>query len=240
MFSSIFKSCCNTSFVFITSITKRPRLFTIFSSGRHRLASGFVCRSNNEKITRRHVSIYTKTGDKGGSMLFSGERRKKSDMRFQALGTIDELSSSLGMSIAFAEESKHSITDSLVKIQCILQDIGSFVATPLSSAREAHTSKLHFNPKEVEELEKAIDYMSSQLPALTNFILPSGGKTSSSLHLARAVCRRAERHLADLLLEEELNEDVFRYINRLSDYLFMLARYSAMQEGREEHIYRPH
>uniref|UniRef100_A0A8D0GVW1 Metabolism of cobalamin associated B n=1 Tax=Sphenodon punctatus TaxID=8508 RepID=A0A8D0GVW1_SPHPU len=133
------------------------------------------------------------------SSTFTGERRAKDNQVFEALGTTDELSSAIG----------------LAAVQCMLQDVGSNIATPLSSAREAHLKRTSFTDQPILELEQWIDKYSEQLPPLTAFILPSGGKSSAALHFARALCRRAER----------------------CDYLFVLARYAAMKEGKEETIY---
>uniref|UniRef100_A0A8C0BD08 Metabolism of cobalamin associated B n=1 Tax=Buteo japonicus TaxID=224669 RepID=A0A8C0BD08_9AVES len=112
-------------------------------------------------------------------------------------------------------------------VQCMLQDVGSNIATPLSSAREAHLKRTSFSEKPVLELEQWIDSYSEQLPPLRAFILPSGGKSSAALHFSRAVCRRAER----------CGFTAFPLVSRLSDYLFVLARYTAMKEGKEEKIY---
>ncbi|KAF6029928.1 MMAB [Bugula neritina] len=194
--------------------------------------------SHTDIVPVRTMKIYTKTGDKGTSSLYTGERRMKFDIRFEALGTIDELSSSIGVALAFAEEKDHTFVNELVKVQCILQDIGSFIATPSASARESHQNNLHFDHDNTTELEQAIDKMTEELPPLKNFILPSGGKTSSSLHFCRAVCRRAERQLAQLRQSEDMDSSVYQYINRLSDYLVTVARYACMKEGQHEHIYR--
>ncbi|TSR04337.1 Cob(I)yrinic acid a,c-diamide adenosyltransferase, mitochondrial [Bagarius yarrelli] len=179
-------------------------------------------RSFGTKSERDHPSpkIYTKTGDKGFSSTFTGERRPKEDRIFEALGTTDELSSAIGLAREFCLEKGHTFTHQLDKIQCVLQDVGSNVATPLSSARESHIKKTQFSSETVAELESWIDLYTDQLPPLTQFILPSGGKSSAALHVARAVCRRAERQ------------------RWLSDYLFTLARHTAMKEGNVERIYR--
>ncbi|KAM3826081.1 corrinoid adenosyltransferase MMAB [Vipera latastei] len=182
--------------------------------------------------------IYTKTGDKGFSSTFTGERRAKDDRVFDALGTLDELSSAIGLSAEFGSESGHAFVEELHKVQCMLQDAGSNVATPISSARESHIKRTSFGEKPVLELESWIDKYSDQLPPLTSFILPSGGKSSAALHLSRAVCRRAERRVVPLVKAGEADGNVAKYLNRLSDYLFILARFSAKQEGKKEKIYR--
>ncbi|XP_026575220.1 cob(I)yrinic acid a,c-diamide adenosyltransferase, mitochondrial [Pseudonaja textilis] len=182
--------------------------------------------------------IYTRTGDQGFSSTFTGERRAKDDQVFEALGTLDELSSAVGLSAEFGSESGHTFVEELHKVQCMLQDAGSNVATPVSSARESHMKRTSFSEKPVLELESWIDKYSDQLPPLTSFILPSGGKSSAALHLSRAVCRRAERCVVPLVKTGEADANVAKYLNRLSDYLFVLARFAAKQEGKKEQIYR--
>ncbi|XP_026541292.1 cob(I)yrinic acid a,c-diamide adenosyltransferase, mitochondrial [Notechis scutatus] len=182
--------------------------------------------------------IYTRTGDQGFSSTFTGERRAKDDQVFEALGTLDELSSAVGLSAEFGSESGHTFVEELHKVQCMLQDAGSNVATPVSSARESHMKRTSFSEKPVLELESWIDKYSDQLPPLASFILPSGGKSSAALHLSRAVCRRAERCVVPLVKTGEAGANVAKYLNRLSDYLFVLARFAAKQEGKKEQIYR--
>ncbi|RMC05834.1 hypothetical protein DUI87_17377 [Hirundo rustica rustica] len=174
-------------------------------------------RSGAGSPDRAAPRIYTRTGDSGFSSTFTGERRPKGDPIFEALGATDELSSAIGLAGEFSSEKGHTFVDQLHKVQCMLQDVGSNLATPLSSAREAHRKRTSFSEKPVLELEQWIDSYSEQLPPLRAFILPSGGRSSAALHFSRAVCRRAERWL--------------------SDYLFVLARYAAMKEGKEEKIY---
>ncbi|XP_066510303.1 corrinoid adenosyltransferase MMAB-like [Hoplias malabaricus] len=201
----------------------------------HRQEKSYATKSEGES---RIPKIYTKTGDKGFSSTFTGERRPKEDHIFEALGTTDELSSAIGLAREFCIEKGHSFTDQLDKIQCVLQDVGSNIATPRSSARESHITKTKFSSQPVAELESWIDSYTDELPPLTNFILPSGGRSSAALHVARAVCRRAERCVAPIIRSGEADPDVGKYLNRLSDYLFTLARFAAVREGNEEKIYR--
>ena len=176
-------------------------------------------------------------GDKGSSALFTGERRSKSDEVFEALGTIDELSSHIGLAMATTANQTTPFLEELQRIQCILQDIGSVVATPYSSARQTHRDKVTFSKRHTDELEEWIDEYSKVLPPLANFILPGGSATSSNLHIARTVCRRAERRVTPLVNTDEIDPEALKYLNRLSDYLFVLARFSAKQDKREETIY---
>ncbi len=127
----------------------------------------------------------------------------------------------------------------LIKIQSILLDIGSHIATPKSSAAQKQLNRLSkFDASLTKELENWIDTFDEQLPALKNFILPSGGKFASAVHMCRSICRRSERSLQPLLQAGELDPDVCVYVNRLSDYLFTLARFAAHKEGKAETIYK--
>ncbi|CAO3672395.1 unnamed protein product [Umbelopsis vinacea] len=186
------------------------------------------------------MKIYTKTGDKGTSALFSGERRAKNDDVFEALGTTDELSSHLGLAREYCDEQKNGLSEKLEKIQCLLQDIGSNVATPRDQANEAKKARTTFDEdgSHVADLEKWIDEMDTELPPLKNFILPSGGRAASSLHIARSVCRRAERRVHPLVSSGQADSTTGKYLNRLSDFLFNAARYAAMKDGKVEVVYK--
>uniref|UniRef100_A0A8C1FT24 Corrinoid adenosyltransferase MMAB n=2 Tax=Cyprinus carpio TaxID=7962 RepID=A0A8C1FT24_CYPCA len=227
---------------FVTKYTGLHRVFrlgTYVSIKQMQPASGHERRyASTSEENRRIPKIYTKTGDKGFSSTFTGERRPKEDHIFEALGTTDELSSTIGLAREFCIDSGHSFTDQLEKIQCILQDVGSNIATPRSSARDSHIKKTMFSSQAVMELERWIDSFTEELPPLTNFILPSGGKSSAALHVARAVCRRAERSVAPAVRSGETDPEVAKYLNRLSDYLFTVARYAAVKEGKGETIYK--
>ncbi len=131
------------------------------------------------------------------------------------------------------------VENKLVKIQSTLLDIGSFIATPKTKATEKQLERLSkFNTKCTKDLEKWIDTFENELPTLRNFILPSGGKLASSLHLSRSICRRLERSMQPLLQANDLDSEVVVYVNRLSDFLFVCARYAAMKEGKEETVYK--
>ncbi|KAL6114239.1 mmab [Pungitius sinensis] len=205
----------------------------------HRTRNALVSsRSYATDGDERVPKIYTKTGDKGFSSTFTGERRPKEDHIFEALGNTDELSSAIGLAREFCLDKGHTFTYQLDKIQCILQDVGSNIATPLSSARESHIKKTKFTAQPIADLENWIDTFTAELPPLTNFILPSGGKGSAALHVARTVCRRAERSVAPIVRSGEADPDVAKFLNRLSDYLFTAARYAAEKEGNEAKIYK--
>ena len=189
------------------------------------------------------TKIYTKTGDKGTSSLFTGERRPKSDLVFDVLGDVDELNSNIGMcreilKDSWQQENFEEITKMLEKVQCSLLDVGSCVATPISSSTEKMQQRTKFDSDLVTELEQFIDKFTQDLPELKNFILPSGGKSSCSLHICRSICRRAERKMSVLLNKKNVDIVVSSYLNRLSDFLFTLARYVAAMEGQSEIIYK--
>ncbi|OXA52640.1 Cob(I)yrinic acid a,c-diamide adenosyltransferase, mitochondrial [Folsomia candida] len=181
--------------------------------------------------SRHEFKIYTRTGDKGTSALFTGERRPKNDLIFNALGSTDELSSHIAMAREYALEGDHSYCE-----QHSI-DISAVIATPKSSAREAHLKKVGFSERHATELEEWIDEYTHELPPLQNFILPGGGKASAALHVARTVCRRAERCVSPLVLSGEIDTQALIYLNRLSDFLFTAARYAAKLDNRQEEIY---
>ncbi|MXQ81360.1 hypothetical protein E5288_WYG006065 [Bos mutus] len=222
-------------------LTQTPDLscvvVAVFPSHRWEVTAA-IARPQPSSKTPKVPKIYTKTGDKGFSSTFTGERRSKDDQVFEAVGTTDELSSAIGFAMELIAEKGHPFVEELQKIQCSLQDVGSALATPRSSAREAHLKHATFEAGPILELEQWIDKYSHQLPPLTAFILPSGGKSSSALHFCRAVCRRAERRVVPLVQTGETDANVVKFLNRLSDYLFTLARYTAMKEGNPEKIHK--
>ncbi|KAI9190271.1 hypothetical protein H9P43_001704 [Blastocladiella emersonii ATCC 22665] len=189
----------------------------------------------------KRIHIYTRTGDKGTSALFTGERRAKDDQVFEALGATDELSSALGLAREFCVEAGNGLEGKLETIQCLLQDAGGNIATPRDCGSDPHLKRTEFDShgEHAASLEKWIDELEDRgLPPLRNFILPSGGKAASTLHLARSICRRAERRVVPLVLEEEVSPTVGRYLNRLSDFLFTAGRYAAFHEGKPEQVYK--
>eukprot|EP00048_Salpingoeca_helianthica_P000245 m.40262 g.40262 ORF g.40262 m.40262 type:complete len:224 (-) comp10296_c0_seq1:80-751(-) len=182
--------------------------------------------------------IYTRTGDDGSSSLYSGERRSKQDPVFQALGDLDELNSTIGIAAEHCEAAGNALVPALRDIQCCLFDAGALVATPRSTAAETKIAQTVFDEQgeKVKALEQMIDAMDANLPPLSNFILPGGGHSSTALHQARAVCRRAER--AVCVLDDV--EAVQVYLNRLSDFLFVAARAAAQHENQAEVAYQSH
>lgn len=162
--------------------------------------------------------IYTKTGDKGYTSLFGGSRVLKSDLRIEAYGTLDELNAHLGFLNDFNELEKHRVQ--ILDIQDQLMRIGSVLACDDIAKAPFHLLKIDA----INSLEKWIDQFETVLPPLKTFILPGGNQASSACHIARCVCRRAERALVDLNSKEEYYIELIKYMNRLSDYLFVLAR----------------
>lgn len=187
----------------------------------------------------RRVKIYTKTGDGGTSSLYNGERRNKDDQVFEALGTIDELNSFVGLARTVCKEA--TIGSHLVSIQATLLDLGAHVATPRApTSSEARVARTEFGDLVTGELEAWIDAFDAQLPPLRTFVLPSGGALSAHLHVCRSVTRRAERLLVPLARDgASVDGAAVRFINRLSDYFFVAARFACQSDGETETVYKP-
>jgi cob(I)alamin adenosyltransferase len=166
------------------------------------------------------VKIYTKTGDQGETSLFAGGRVSKDVARVEAYGTVDELNACLGM--VCAQLANGDVLECLRRVQTELFDLGADLATPLSAQTRKEIPRAR--EEQTLRLEEWIDRYSEELEPLTQFILPSGSLPGSTLHFARTVCRRAERLVVTLSREEEINAEIIRYLNRLSDLLFVLAR----------------
>ncbi|MBF8286614.1 MAG: ATP:cob(I)alamin adenosyltransferase, partial [Dehalococcoidia bacterium] len=166
--------------------------------------------------------LYTRTGDLGQTALFGGGRVPKDHLRVEAYGGVDELNSALGVAVSFLRQRR--IIAALQSVQNELFNVGSELAS--ESGPRAEKGRMFLDPeRKVAELERLIDEYDAKVPPLRTFILPSGSQAGALLHLARGVCRRAERAVVRLSREEEVNPHVLRYLNRLSDLLFVLARY---------------
>ncbi|OMH84625.1 Cob(I)yrinic acid a,c-diamide adenosyltransferase, mitochondrial [Zancudomyces culisetae] len=201
---------------------------------------GTVVSEKDIEESKRVPRIYTRTGDKGTSQLYSGERFPKSHYVFEALGTIDELSSSIGCAICHLETNPRTqevLVKKLVSIQCILQDICSSVATVQTTTKTEKLLSTKFVDGELlcKELEGWIDELELHTKKLTNFVLPSGGLSATQLHIARTICRRAERVLSSVI--DQVDQYAYRYMNRLSDFLFVAARASAALDNIDEKVY---
>lgn len=187
------------------------------------------------------MKIYTRGGDKGQTSLVGGDRVPKDSIKVESYGTVDELNSIIGVARAFHSE-EHQSTDDCKKVEAEfkrmqnnLLNIGSYLATP-QDKRSDKTPII--SEEEVKHLEEFIDKMTKDLNPLTTFILPSGGKISSFLHHARTVCRRAERRITTLSSEEDINPILRKYVNRLSDTLFTLARWEAYNHNEPEYYWK--
>ena len=178
------------------------------------------------------VKIYTKTGDAGDTGLFGGGRVPKDDPRVEAYGDVDELNAVIGM--ARAVELMPRIDEVLVPLQRDLFAIGALLATPDREKMAQHLEKARIDERRIAELEQAIDDAESELEPLRAFILPGGTPKAAALHVARTVCRRAERHVVRLHHAVELPSLVVIYLNRLSDLLFTLARLANKRAGAGE------
>ena len=175
--------------------------------------------------------IYTRTGDGGSAGLVDGSRISKASLRMAAIGDIDEANASVGVAITALDND--SLAASLQRIQNELFDLGADVATPGKVE-----GALRIVPSQVERLEREIDAMNEHLAPLTSFILPGGSAAVATLHLARAVVRRAERSAVALNAAEPLNPQALAYLNRLSDHLFVTARAVAAQ-GAGDVLWQP-
>ena len=162
------------------------------------------------------MKIYTRTGDRGQTSLFGGKRVSKSDARIEAYGTVDELSSFLGAVEGMAE---------IAAIQSDLFEIGAHLASPGTSRFEG------VQQSRIEDLERDIDAMERELTPLTTFVLPGGSARAARLHIARTVCRRAERRVVALEDDSPATQSTITYLNRLSDYLFVAARFANHRAG---------
>lgn len=169
--------------------------------------------------------IYTRTGDDGTTGLVDGSRLSKSDMRLHAIGEVDEANSALGVAIQAleADEGSSQLVVGLRRIQNDLFDLGADIATPGTSF-EPSPMELRIVAAQVQWLEDAIDAANDDLPPLTSFILPGGSAAAAHMHMARAISRRAERALVAASQTDSINPQALAYLNRLSDYLFILCR----------------
>lgn len=173
------------------------------------------------------MPIYTRKGDKGQTSLFNGLTLSKSHVRVEAYGTIDELNSIIGM----VNSRVSLLKKELLRIQNDLLFIGSILADP-------NNRKANGLEKRVLEFENLIDNLTKQMPELTNFILPGGGKVSGLLHFARTVSRRVERNVVSLTKKEKVDDNILMYLNRLSDLFFTMARYENFKLKKKEIIWR--
>ena len=187
-------------------------------------------------LARRVTRIYTKTGDAGETGLFGGGRVGKDDARVEACGAVDELNAALGAARARGVDPK--LEALLAGAQSALFTIGADLATPPGA--RARSAVPPVEPAWTLALESAIDRFELALPPLRHFVLPGGTAAAAGLHLARAVCRRAERRVVALHRREPVEPEVLAYLNRLSDFLFVAARVANHRAGSPETLWDPH
>ena len=181
------------------------------------------------KITR----VYTRTGDKGETSLVGGVRIKKSDIRLEAYGTVDELSAHLGLLVSMMAEGEER--DFIIRVQNNLFNVCTHLATDQSQTPLYPSA--HLAEGEIEAMEQRIDKLNGALPERQGFILPGGTTTAAQAHVCRTVCRRAERRIAALAEVATIAPEMQQYVNRLSDYLFILAKIINFNEGKSEIIW---
>ncbi|EAR61087.1 cob(I)yrinic acid a,c-diamide adenosyltransferase [Neptuniibacter caesariensis] len=184
-------------------------------------------------MANRLTRIYTRGGDQGKTSLATGARVPKNHIRIETIGTVDELNSLIGVTLANTDE-KSTVSETLLNVQHHLFDLGGELAMDDASYTVIDQSTVKY-------LEEQLDQWNELLPPLKEFILPGGGPAASYCHLARSVCRRAERIMTSLCQEEDqfVNPESVAYLNRLSDLLFVASRYIVLQQGGEEVLWKP-
>ncbi len=182
------------------------------------------------------MKIYTRTGDRGETGLFGGQRVRKDNIRVDAYGAVDELNSSLGLAVARLEtDGEAEIARGLRAVQADLLTVGAILATPRPEDGGRENANIpELAPERVREMEQLIDRAETELEPLSNFILPGGGEAAARIHFARTICRRAERRAVSLAYDAHIEEDVIIYLNRLSDLLFTLARLANRHQDIED------
>lgn len=180
------------------------------------------------------MKLYTRQGDDGSTSLFGGQRVQKDVLRVQAYGEVDELNSVIGLAAVVADE--HHLRPLLLRVQAELFELGTAICTPPGKP-VAHVTP--FTNDQVERLEREIDTMTESLEPMRNFILPGGCESAARLHVARTVCRRAERAIVSLAHVEPVDAPVLAYINRLSDLLFAMARRANQLAGVADVPWQP-
>jgi cob(I)alamin adenosyltransferase len=180
--------------------------------------------------------IYTRTGDDGTTGLGNGERRSKADLRVEAYGTVDEANAAIGMAI-LSLESGSAMRSDLLAIQNDLFDLGADLATP-DEGKDLGYEPLRITQPQVDRMERLIDRYNADLQPLNSFVLPGGSAAAAHLHLARTITRRAERAMVELASRETVSQACLRYVNRLSDFLFVASRV-ANGNGKDDVLWVP-
>lgn len=180
--------------------------------------------------------IYTKIGDGGETNLVGGSRIAKDSVRVRAYGEVDELNAFLGMARTIATGKSEALSKRLAYLQNQLFDLGAELSTPPGAD---HASIPKVSGAQIEELETWIDELTDELEELKSFVLPGGTQLNATLHQCRTICRRAERNIIALSREEELSPLVIKYVNRLSDLFFAMARYDSFINDKAEYLWEP-
>lgn len=188
------------------------------------------------------MKIYTRTGDKGQTSLFTGERVSKDDPFIHAIGTVDECNSTVGAALSFLPQTAlfQELRQQLETIQHTLFDLGAALATPRTRAAANKIDRTRFDNEGTKLLEEWMDQMDTQLPPLHAFILPGGHPSAAMLHIARSTCRRAERLVVPLTLHADVSQSIMVYLNRLSDYLFVATRWLNQLSQTPETLWQHH
>jgi len=183
--------------------------------------------------------IYTRSGDDGTTALGSGERLPKHHTRIAAFGTVDETNAAIGVARLELEENHNQLDGMLARIQNDLFDLGADLCIP-DSAEDGGASALRIVASQVERIEQEIDKLNAEIEPIRSFVLPGGTRAAAALHVARTVCRRAERLMAELasIKDETVGEAALHYINRLSDFLFVASRY-VNDKGKTDRLWTP-
>lgn len=185
------------------------------------------------------LKIYTRTGDQGSTALYAGPRVQKNHQRVEAYGTIDEANASLGLAAAACGNQHPRLRAILARLQQEMFDAGADLADPEAKPDGTGRRQPRITARHVEQLEADIDGLQSQLAPLRQFIMPGGGETAARLHFSRTVVRRAERRVITAAEQSSLNDEVIRYLNRLSDLLFVMARFANQTEGVADITWQP-
>ena len=181
--------------------------------------------------------VYTRTGDKGQTRLVGGQKVSKADLRIESYGTVDELNSYIGAArLSCLEIDCSKLAEVLYAVQNALFNLGSLLAT---KKEDLHPLQPQVTSEDVSRLEQTIDHYNEGLPELKSFVLPGGNRPNVELHMARTICRRAERICVRLAEVEDIGEQAIPYLNRLSDALFVWSRWIVLFQNLEEHLWTP-
>ena len=196
--------------------------------------------SETERFSEPSIAInrvYTRHGDQGETRLVGGQKISKADLRIESYGTVDELNAYIGAArVSCLELGCEELADTLHGVQNSLFNLGSLLATKIE---DLHPQQPQVTESDIKKLEQAIDHFNKDLPSLRSFVLPGGNRPNVELHMARTICRRAERVCVRLSADEEIGQTAIPYLNRLSDALFVWSRWVVYFTQSEEHLWTP-